>query len=84
MRAGSAAFGAVNFILFVIKTHNPYVFLVFARLSGGLQKISFFKTLLVWALVTGVIDYHKYRRGCEDELPATIPSFRSPESWAIL
>jgi GPH family glycoside/pentoside/hexuronide:cation symporter len=61
-----------NFILFVIKTHNPYVFLVFAFISGC--GLSFF-ALLVWALVTDVIDYHKYRRGCEDE--ATCYSFFS-------
>lgn len=49
---------AVTFVLFFIKTSNPYVFLFFVFLSGLGQT---FLVLELWALVMDVIDYHELR-----------------------
>lgn len=58
-------FAAVaNFILFFLKTDNPYVFLVFTFLSGLGQT---FLVLEVWALVMDVIDYHELRTHRREE-----------------
>lgn len=58
-------FAAVaNFILFFIKTSNPYVFLAFTFLSGLGQT---FLVLEVWALVMDVIDYHEFRTHRREE-----------------
>lgn len=54
----------VNFILFFIKTSNPYVFLAFTFLSGLGQT---FLVLEVWALVMDVIDYHEFRTHRREE-----------------
>lgn len=57
--AGGMAFAALaSFILFFLKTSNPYVFLAFTFLSGLGQT---FLVLEVWALVMDVIDYHEIR-----------------------
>lgn len=55
---------AANFILFFIKTNNPYVFLAFTFLSGLGQT---FLVLEVWALVMDVIDYHELRTHRREE-----------------
>lgn len=47
---------AATFILYFIKTSNPYVFLFFVFLSGLGQT---FFVLEIWALVMDVIDYHE-------------------------
>lgn len=58
-------FAAVaNFILFFIKTSNPYVFLAFTFLSGLGQT---FLVLEVWALVMDVIDFHELRTHRREE-----------------
>ncbi len=63
--AAGLAFSAVaSFILYFIKTDNPYVFLVFVFLSGFGQT---FFTLEVWALVMDVIDYHELRTHRREE-----------------
>ena len=54
----------VSFILFFIKTNNPYVFLVFTFFSGLGQT---FLVLEVWALVMDVIDYHEIRTHRREE-----------------
>ena len=54
----------VSFILFFIKTDNPYVFLVFTFFSGLGQT---FLVLEVWALVMDVIDYHEIRTHRREE-----------------
>lgn len=53
-----------SIVLFVIKTNNPMVFLVFTFLSGLGQT---FFVLEVWALVMDVIDYHEVRTGRREE-----------------
>ncbi len=59
------AFSAVAcFVLFLIKTSNPYVFLVFTFLSGFGQT---FLVLEIWALVMDVIDYHELRTHRREE-----------------
>lgn len=54
----------INFILFFIKTSNPYVFLAFNFLSGAGQT---FFVLEVWALVMDVIDFHEVRTSRREE-----------------
>ena len=54
----------VSFILFFIKTDNPYVILVFTFFSGLGQT---FLVLEVWALVMDVIDYHEIRTHRREE-----------------
>lgn len=54
----------VNFVLFFIKTDNPYVFLAFTFFSGLGQS---FLVLEVWALVMDVIDYHELRTHRREE-----------------
>lgn len=54
----------VSFILFFIKTNNPYIFLVFTFFSGLGQT---FLVLEVWALVMDVIDYHEIRTHRREE-----------------
>lgn len=54
----------VSFILFFIKTNNPYVFLVFTFFSGLGQT---FLVLEVWALVMDVIDFHEIRTHRREE-----------------
>lgn len=61
---GMAFAAVVSFILFFIKTSNPYVFLVFTFLSGLGQT---FLVLEVWALVMDVIDYHEIRTHRREE-----------------
>lgn len=55
---------AVTFVLFFIKTSNPYVFLFFVFLSGLGQT---FLVLELWALVMDVIDYHELRTRRREE-----------------
>lgn len=55
--AGGLFAAAASAVLFVIQTHNPYVFLGFSFLNG--LGTSFF-ILQVWALATDVIDYQEY------------------------
>ena len=55
---GIAFASIASFVLFFIKTGNPYVFLVFTFLSGLGQT---FLVLEIWALVMDVIDYHEIR-----------------------
>ena len=54
----------VTFVLFFIKTSNPYVFLFFVFLSGLGQT---FLVLELWALVMDVIDYHELRTRRREE-----------------
>ncbi|MDE5604476.1 MAG: glycoside-pentoside-hexuronide (GPH):cation symporter [Eubacterium sp.] len=61
---GLAFAAIVSFILFFIKTSNPYVFLVFTFFSGLGQT---FLVLEVWALVMDVIDYHEIRTHRREE-----------------
>lgn len=61
---GMAFAAVVSFILFFIKTSNPYVFLVFTFFSGLGQT---FLVLEVWALVMDVIDYHEIRTHRREE-----------------
>lgn len=61
---GMAFAAIVSFILFFIKTSNPYVFLVFTFFSGLGQT---FLVLEVWALVMDVIDYHELRTHRREE-----------------
>ena len=61
---GMAFAAVVSFILFFIKTNNPYVFLAFTFLSGLGQT---FLVLEVWALVMDVIDYHEIRTHRREE-----------------
>lgn len=55
---------AATFILYFIKTSNPYVFLFFVFLSGLGQT---FFVLEIWALVMDVIDYHEVRTHRREE-----------------
>ncbi|HHU43679.1 MAG: glycoside-pentoside-hexuronide (GPH):cation symporter [Bacillota bacterium] len=61
-----------NFILFFLKTQNPYVFIALTFVTG--TGAAFF-VLLVWALVTDVIDYEQCRTGLKED--ATCYSFFS-------
>lgn len=61
---GMAFAAVVSFILFIIKTDNPYVFLLFTFLSGFGQT---FLVLEIWALVMDVIDYHEARTQRREE-----------------
>lgn len=61
---GMAFAALVNFILFFIKTDNPYVFLVFIFFSGFGQT---FLVLEIWALVMDVIDYHELKTHRREE-----------------
>lgn len=61
---GMAFAALVNFILFFIKTDNPYVFLAFTFFSGLGQT---FLVLEIWALVMDVIDYHEFRTHRREE-----------------
>ncbi len=55
--AGMALSAVSNIVLWLIKTENPAVFLIFCLMSG--LGAAFF-VLEVWALVTDVIDYQEY------------------------
>ncbi len=61
---GLAFAAAVSFILYFIKTSNPYVFLVFTFFSGLGQT---FLVLEVWALVMDVIDLHELKTHRREE-----------------
>ncbi|MDE6110307.1 MAG: MFS transporter, partial [Eubacterium sp.] len=61
---GMAFAAIVSFVLFFIKTSNPYVFLGFTFLSGLGQT---FLVLEIWALVMDVIDYHEIRTHRREE-----------------
>lgn len=61
---GMAFAAVVNFVLFFIKTDNPYVFLGFTFFSGLGQT---FLVLEVWALVMDVIDFHEIRTHRREE-----------------
>ena len=54
----------VSFVLFIIKTSNPYVFLAFTFFSGLGQT---FLVLEVWALVMDVTDYQELLSGRREE-----------------
>ncbi len=54
----------ISFILYFIKTPNPYIFLVFTFLSGLGQT---FLVLEVWALVMDVIDLHELKTHRREE-----------------
>lgn len=54
----------VSFVLYFIKTDNPYVFLSFVFLSGLGQT---FFVLEIWALVMDVIDFHELRTHRREE-----------------
>lgn len=59
------AFASVSaFVLYFIKTDNPYVFLIFTFLSGLGQT---FLVLEIWALVMDVIDCHELRTHRREE-----------------
>ncbi len=62
--AGMFFAALANFILFFIKTDNPYVFLVFIFFSGLGQT---FLVLEIWALVMDVIDFHELRTHRREE-----------------
>ncbi len=61
---GMAFACVVMFILYFIKTDNPYVFLAFTFLSGLGQT---FLVLEIWALVMDVIDHHESRTSRREE-----------------
>lgn len=61
---GMAFAALASFILFFIKTDNPYVFLAFTFFSGLGQT---FLVLEIWALVMDVIDYHEIRTHRREE-----------------
>lgn len=61
---GMAFAALTSLILFIIKTDNPYVFLVFTFMSGLGQT---FLVLEVWALVMDVIDMHEVRTHRREE-----------------
>ena len=61
---GMAFAALASFVLFFIKTDNPYVFLAFTFLSGLGQT---FLVLEIWALVMDVIDYHEIRTHRREE-----------------
>ena len=61
---GMAFAAVVTFILYFLKTSNPFVFLAFTFLSGLGQT---FLVLEVWALVMDVIDEHELRTGRREE-----------------
>lgn len=61
---GLAFSAVVSFILYFLKTDNPYVFLIFTFLSGLGQT---FFVLEIWALVMDVIDYHEVRTQRREE-----------------
>jgi len=55
--AGGLFSAVASFVLFFIKTSNPYVFMSFCFLNGLGMAIFI---LEIWALVTDVIDYQEY------------------------
>ncbi|NCA67949.1 MAG: MFS transporter, partial [Clostridia bacterium] len=56
--------GVANFVLFFLKTTNPYVFLSMCLFCG--IGSSFF-LLQVWALVTDTIDYNEVKTGVRED-----------------
>lgn len=61
---GMAVSAVSNFVLMLMKTANPYVFLLFSFLSGfGM----IFFILEIWALATDVINYQEKLSGQRDE-----------------
>ncbi len=62
----------MNFVLFLLHTHNPYVFLAFCLFTGIGTAFIF---LLVWVLASDAIDYNEVKFGLHDE--ATSYSFYS-------
>ena len=64
--------GIVNFILFLLHTHNVYVYLLFCLFTGIGTAFIF---LLVWVLASDAIDYNEVKHGIHDE--ATSYSFYS-------
>ncbi|MBR3475225.1 MAG: MFS transporter [Oscillospiraceae bacterium] len=62
----------VNFVLFLLHTHNVYVYLFFCLLTGIGTAFIF---LLVWVLASDAIDYNEVKHGIHDE--ATSYSFYS-------
>lgn len=67
---GMFAAALFNFVLFVVQTKDPIVFLALSFLSG-LGNTFFF--LQVWSLVTDAIDYNQVKSGIREE--ATSYSF---------
>ena len=62
--AGMAVSAISNFVLMIMKTTNPYVFLLFSFLSGfGM----IFFILEIWALATDVINFQEKLSGQRDE-----------------
>lgn len=65
---------AAGIILFVIHTHNPFVFMIgYAVLQLGLAALN----VLIWAFITDVIDFQEIRTGERDD--ATV---YATYSWA--
>ena len=54
----------MNFVLFILQTTNPWIFLLFCLLAGCGNALMF---LQVWALATEVIDYNKEVYGVKEE-----------------
>jgi GPH family glycoside/pentoside/hexuronide:cation symporter len=71
---GMALAFAAALVLFVVRTDNPYVFMVgYTVMMLGIACIN----LLIWAFITDVIDYQEIRTGERDD--ATVYSIYS---WA--
>lgn len=68
---GSIFAAAAYLIMFVLHTHNPYLFLALNIIAGF--GVSFF-TLEVWAMVNDVIDWHEKLSGRREEA-TTFASF---------
>ena len=54
----------VNFILFLLHTHNVFVYLAFCLMTGFGTAFIF---LLIWVLATDAIDYNEVKFGIHDE-----------------
>jgi GPH family glycoside/pentoside/hexuronide:cation symporter len=61
---GLAVASISNLVLFVIRTQNPFVFLVFCLLSGAGMTIL---VLQIWAMIIDVIDDHEKKTGMREE-----------------
>lgn len=61
---GMALSAFINIVLWLMKTENPYIFLLMCLISG--IGATFF-VLEVWALVTDVIDYQEHLSGRREE-----------------
>ena len=61
---GMALSAFINIVLWLMKTENPYIFLLMCLISGIWAT---FFVLEVWALVTDVIDYQEHLSGRREE-----------------